>query len=114
MNPGRSQVLHDALHAWVESAQIDMMIEEMSELTKALLKARRLTVDQLGTPEHTRRIDDIREEMADVQIMLDQMRIIFGGTEDHEQAKIARLSMLIQDCRQNAKEVAHESIGSQG
>ena len=65
-----------------------MMIEEMSELTKALCKFWRKNADG-------RAVADIQEEMADVQIMLDQMKIIFGETKDIEAAKIARLKLSI-------------------
>ena len=34
---------------------------------------------------------NILEEAADVQIMLDQIRIIFGDTEEIEGKKVARL-----------------------
>ena len=54
----------------------------MSELTKALLKRRR------GEDN----ADDVLSEIADVQIMLDQMRMLYGHTSDYEQAKIERLA----------------------
>lgn len=52
-----------------KKSQTDMAIEEMSELTKALLKYRR-------NPCVEKRMD-ILEEIADVQIMLDQLRIMY-------------------------------------
>ena len=63
-----------------EDPQIDVMIEEMSELTKGLLKYRRKRNFPDYKPEtylaeyRTR----IREEMADVLIMLKQMQQLFG------------------------------------
>ncbi len=54
--------------------QTDMAIEEMSELTKALLKYRR-------NPCVEKRVDII-EEIADVQIMLDQLRIMYDMDDD--------------------------------
>lgn len=64
-----------------------MCLEEMSELAKALLKIRRPGGDI------TAELANIREEIADVQIMIDQMRIIYGSDEVDraEQAKLARL-----------------------
>ena len=38
----RQAVLEAALQKWGEAAQTDMCIEEMSELTKALLKVRQI------------------------------------------------------------------------
>lgn len=56
--------------------QVDILIEEMSELTKALLKNRRAQNGQIDTPVgHT--VQDIIEEIADVQIML--LQITFLG-----------------------------------
>lgn len=60
-----------AVNTWGMDAQIDMVIEEMSELTKALLKYRRSTHEHFSS-----RFDDIAEEHADVQIMLSQLQYI--------------------------------------
>lgn len=69
-------------------AQMDMAVEEMAELTKALCKIKRA---QAGC-EVTAAIGNVIEEMADVQIMLDQLRIIFGrSTAEAEEYKLKRL-----------------------
>lgn len=63
-----------------EVAQVDMLIEEMSELTKALLKNRRARKGQTDTPVgHT--VQDIEEEIADVEIMLQQI-VYMGDLEE--------------------------------
>lgn len=68
--------------------QMNMAVEEMAELTKALCKIKRA---QAGC-EVTAAIGNVIEEMADVQIMLDQLRIIFHrSTEEVEEAKLERL-----------------------
>lgn len=68
--------------------QMNMDVEEMAELTKALCKIKRA---QAGC-EVTAAIGNVIEEMADVQIMLDQLRIIFHrSTEEVEEAKLERL-----------------------
>ena len=61
----------DALDHYGNVPQIDMTIEEMSELTKELLKNRR------GKENRS----DIAMEMADVYIMLEQLKFIFGVDE---------------------------------
>ena len=43
--------------------------------------------------------------MADVQIMLDQMKILFGGIEDQESKKLDRLRRRL--------EAAHERSGKE-
>ena len=52
--------------------QVDVAIEEMSELTKALLKWRRAKGAEL-----TKAREDIIDEIADVRIMCRQMEILF-------------------------------------
>lgn len=78
----RSHILSTALATYGIHHQEDVAIEEMSELTKALLKRRR------GEDN----AEDVLSEIADVQIMLDQMRMLYGHTHDYEQAKIERLA----------------------
>lgn len=87
----KQTVLQKAITVYGKAAQSDMMIEEMSELTKALLKLRRLPERERGSLAHRMLLLDIREEMADVQIMLDQMRLIYGNAEDEETKKLHRL-----------------------
>ena len=77
----RELVLQNAIYIYGEESQMRMMIEEMSELTKELCKCFR------GETEKRY----ILEEMADVQIMLDQMKMIFGDTSEMEKAKVERL-----------------------
>ena len=83
----RDAVLRDAVRTWGMEAQQRMMIEEMSELTKAVCKLARANIGA----EAELAVASIREEMADVQIMLDQMKVMFGDPVDQERKKIARL-----------------------
>lgn len=82
-------ILETAVKTFGNAAQVDMMIEEMSELTKALLKWRRAAmIDGDNTEE---KYNAVLEEMADVQIMLNQMALIFGDSTEYEIAKLERL-----------------------
>ncbi len=83
----REKILKDAVLTWGRNAQSLMMIEEMSELTKVICKFYRAG-DDMSAGEA---VESIREEMADVQIMLDQMRIMFGETGHQERLKLERL-----------------------
>ena len=83
----RTEILQEAIKKYGVNNQGDMCIEEMSELTKELLKLRREST-QAG---FQKRRENIKEEIADVQIMLDQMRIIFGDTSEQEEFKVNRL-----------------------
>ncbi len=77
----REAVLRKAIDTYGEESQEKMMIEEMSELTKELCKCFRGEKDT----------GHILEEIADVQIMLDQMKMIFGDTSEMEKVKLERL-----------------------
>ena len=68
-------------------AQSDMLIEEMSELTKAILKHRRNQTQQT--------LESIREEMADVQIVLDQLYLIYGTCDKYRREKLLRLAVML-------------------
>jgi hypothetical protein len=85
----RKEIEGRAINTYGEQPQVDMCIEEMSELTKAILKYRRAENKNKNEAEYLE--DDIIEEIADVQIMLDQMRIIFGDTYSQEEYKLNRL-----------------------
>jgi NTP pyrophosphatase (non-canonical NTP hydrolase) len=54
-------LLEDTIEEWGESAQMDMAIEEMAELTKAICKFKRNI--------HLTSVSDIVEEIVDVEIM---------------------------------------------
>ena len=82
------KILGNAVQTWGKEAQTDMMIEEMAELTKEILNERR-------GREH-----NIAEEMADVQIMLAQMEIIFQNSKEVGRIfweKVARLDRRLHD-----------------
>ena len=85
----RKEIEGRAINTYGEQPQVDMAIEEMSELTKAILKYRRAENKNKNEAEYLE--DNIIEEIADVQIMLDQMRIIFGDTSSQEEYKLNRL-----------------------
>lgn len=77
-----------AIKEYGTMSQIDMCIEEMSELTKALLKHRRAMGDVV---KEKKAKENIKEEMADVSIMLEQMEILFGDCTEEKEKKLVRL-----------------------
>ena len=83
----RMKILSSAINTFGPLAQQDMMIEEMSELTKAICKYRRAGSNK----ERDAAACSVLEEIADVQIMLDQMKIMYGSTTEQEDAKLVRL-----------------------
>ena len=87
-------VLTHALITYGSEPQVDMMIEEMSELTKALLKQRR--AQKSGCQYDRERVKAIVEEMADVYIVLLQMIQLFGEPDlfdEFVREKILRLRL---------------------
>lgn len=89
-----AKILEGAIKTWGEEAQSVVAIEEMSELTKALSKYLRYYVAEQG--DHGQIVADIREEMADVGIMLNQMELIFGDPTEEEILKLLRLEQRIE------------------
>ena len=105
MGPGeggrQERILQDAVRTWGRDAQMLMMVEEMSELTKEICKFYRATDDASASAV----AGNIREEMADVQIMLDQMKIMFGRVGPMIRVKLDRLEKRL--------EAAHERSGKE-
>ena len=67
----RVEIYEEAIRHFGQSMQCLVAIEEMSELTKALCKNERWMGD----------LENIAEELADVTIMLEQLRLIFNCNE---------------------------------
>lgn len=74
-NDVQKTILKKSILRYGDSAQIDMAIEEMAELTKALLKHRR--AKRFGQYDVEQAQNSVSEEIADVLIMLEQLQIIF-------------------------------------
>lgn len=91
----RKIVLQKAILTYGKENQVDMAIEEMSELTKALLKERRNEKEKVTkSAPPLQYITNIIEEIADVEIMLEQLKMLFdcGGLVDRvKDYKIERL-----------------------
>lgn len=79
-----NEVLIEAIDRYGTEAQLMMVLEEMSELQKEICKFFRGKRDP----------DAIADEVADVEIMLEQVKIIFdlhGEVNEHIDRKIERL-----------------------
>lgn len=88
------QVMEQAIDTYGEWCQILKAIEEMAELQKELCK-------HLNDELSTGRLDAISQEMADVEIMLEQLKIIYGNSERVEEWK--KLKLLRLEYRLNWK-----------
>lgn len=81
----RAVVYRDAIVQYGHMAQTMVAIEEMSELTKELCKL----INRGGN-----NMDRVAEEIADVTIMMEQLRIMYGINEEvceHMDLKVERL-----------------------
>lgn len=86
------EVLRAAINTYGAKKQTAVCIEEMSELTKALIKAYR---NGMGEKERA----NIQEEIADVCITIHQAKLIFGEKEVDNiiLKKVKRLNQRIED-----------------
>lgn len=84
-------VLKKAICKYGKQAQLDVAVEEMAELTKEIIKSKR------GASNY----HQIVEELADVYIMLTQIRLIYGIYDEElinaMHLKIARLEKRLQN-----------------
>ena len=88
MGEAGREILLDALEHYGERAQVDMMLEEMAELSKALLKLRR--AQKFREPGQWLLMEDVAEEIADVQIVLDQMKMRYPMWDGFRRKKLQR------------------------
>lgn len=82
--PIRRDTYNEAVKAYGKQSQLIMAMEEMAELTKELSKSIR---GQKNTAA-------ISEEMADVEIMLEQLKVIFSNRAEVDRVRCAKLDRL--------------------
>lgn len=88
----RDEVFRRCICEYGDQPEIDMCIEEMSELTKALLKWRRFqsmeTGKKVNPVSRNKKASgyraDVIDEIADVKIMIRRMEILFMADEEVE------------------------------
>ena len=87
-------VIERAVKTYGEESQLWMVIEEMSELAKEICKYKR----GMNNPEA------MAEEIADVQIMIEQAKIIFGNSRRVNECieyKLNRLERRLDEVKGN-------------
>ena len=92
-----NQLYQDAIDFFGDLSQKVMVIEEMSELTKELCKELR----DRGNVDH------IAEELADVEITLAQIKLIYGIDElvqQHKEFKLNRFANIMKDLKEKQQE----------
>ena len=98
MAPDDERIMQQAIETYGVQAQCDVAIEEMAELTKAIVKIRRVA-DDYGKTQAA--LDNLMEEIADVDIMIEQMKIMWGPkrVEEYRRKKLERLDRRLNDDR---------------
>lgn len=84
MNDNLMNVLQKAIDTYGKDAQLWMVIEEMSELAKEICKHKR----------GRENLDEIANEVADVTIMLEQVKMIFGISDKVDRHIVAKVDRL--------------------
>ena len=96
MKPNERKVFYKAIKQYGVPDQIQVACEECAELIKALSKYQRVSKHQAHDKRKIQRcLNNITEELADVSIMLDQIKLMHGITEkavsEVRAAKVERL-----------------------
>lgn len=93
----QKRIMYRAINHYGVEHQVDKAIEEMSELTKALIKYR--YADYKKDPMGSARLFlELKEEMADAYIMLKQLELIYHELDkDTVDSKLKRLSDNIEN-----------------
>ncbi len=87
-------VYEQAIKQWGKEAQIKQAIEELSELITALCHADR---GRRGHPSEEPVKESITDEIADCEIMMEQLMIIFGiSRSDVDKVRLVKISRLHQ------------------
>ncbi|MBE6455684.1 MAG: hypothetical protein IJO11_07420 [Alphaproteobacteria bacterium] len=91
MNKVSTNILKKAIAKWGNHAQLLMVLEEMSELQKEILKNINRRKDN---------VDAIIDEVADVEIMLEQLKYIYQIDEAVKQripVKLEKVKARLED-----------------
>lgn len=80
-------ILQRALKTWGETPQMLMVVEEMAELTKEILK---------NINRRKNNLAEIIEETADVEIMLEQLKANYNIAEKVAAYKAEKLKLIEQ------------------
>ena len=97
----REFIYKKAINNYGKRAQMLMVVEEMSELTKAICKLFRAS--WCSTPPQEN-VDAIAEECADVTIMLEQLRIML----DINDAVCENMDKKIERLKERLEKVNHD------
>ena len=90
------QLLERVITANGMNKQLDIAIEEMSELMKAICKVKRHSYTQEDY------LVNLAEEMADVEIILAEIKLLFDNDDKVKEWKIYKLDRLEKQLKEKA------------
>lgn len=86
---GDEVILHNAIDFYGSSVQELKAMEELSELIRAIARAMTCDVEERDTA-----LENLAEEMADVEIMLEQLKIINNNRDKIKTWRYIKLGRL--------------------
>lgn len=91
----KEKLYQEAIRKWGFSSQLNMMIEECSELITAIQKLKRRETFGIDN----RCVEQIMEETADVDIMCEQFKIMFDSDKilEYKFKKLRRLKKRLEN-----------------
>lgn len=111
-NEQEKTILKKAIETYGVNAQIDVAVEELAELTKALMKDRRnctFSKDDFGVLVRGRA--SVEDGIADALIMLEQLQMIFDCEESVKEIKGEKIQRLENRLQENEmKNIDYEKI----
>ncbi len=96
------EIMQLAIDSYGRVNQVIKTVEELSELSQALCKSLirlNYTKEKISLEDDLKSVDNIFEEMADVEIMLEQCKIMFQCDKEvnkWKQKKIERLEKRLE------------------
>lgn len=96
------ETMYKAINTYGVGNQIIKTVEELSELSQALCKSivrLNYTKEKISLEDNLKSVDNIFEEMADVEIMLEQCKMMFQCDKEvnkWKQKKIERLERRLE------------------
>ncbi len=99
--------LNTIVTTYGDDPQADMCIEECAELQKALLKYRRKKKGYSSDDEVKKAKENIIDELADVCVMVEQMKIVYGYEAVEERIGF-KIDRQMDRLRNRGKEIAEK------
>ena len=112
-----AKIYRAAIEVFGGDMQVAVAIEEMAELTKELCQAERklFAAEMFIGDGEIDNHEEIAEEIADVQIALENLTLLFGveaKAQGARKRKLARLEMRIEKAREERRSIVRRRSGS--